>query len=306
MASSTTESRRATPRARVRVRGRSTQPDDELPAWTRALAEGDDAGFFGPGSAVWAVNGALPTLVAGIRALLLQTLHPGAMAGVHDHSRYREDPLGRLDGTIRWVATTTFGDRRQATEACAFVTRLHGRVRGTYTDVAGETRPYAANDQDLLRWVHDAFTEAFIGAHQVWGRPIPGGPDAYVREWAQAGRLMGVEEPPTTVADLHAELDAFIGGARVDERVTEAVRFIRRPGLPGLTGWLYPILFGGAVASLDPRYRRLLGLRRPWWPAITLTRLVLATGERVLGRISPSERHARQRIALLEAAAPGA
>ena len=250
---------------------------------------------------MWAVNGALPTLVAGIRALLLQTLHPGAMAGVHDHSRYRDDPLGRLDGTIRWVATTTFGDRRQATEACAFVTRLHQRVNGTYTDAAGETRPYSANDQDLLRWVHDAFAEAFIGSHQVWGRPIPGGPDAYVREWAQAGRLMGVEDPPVTIADLHAELDEFLRGAKVDERVVAAVRFIRRPGLPGLTGRLYPILFGGAVASLDPRYRRLLGLRRPWWPAITLTRVLLMTGERVLGRVSPSERQARRRVARLAA-----
>ena len=304
MATSTTrEAPGASPRGRFRVRGPSAQPADQLPAWTRALAEGDDAGFFGPGSAVWAVNGALPTLVAGIRALLLQTLHPGAMAGVHDHSRYRDDPLGRLDGTIRWVATTTFGDRRQATEASAFVSRLHERVRGTYTDAAGTTHAYAASDQDLLRWVHDAFTEAFLGAHERFGRAIPGGPDAYVREWAQAGRLMGVEDPPTSVAGLHAELAEYLRGAKVDERVAAAVRFIRRPGLPGLTGWLYPILFGGAVASLAPAYRRLLGLRRPWWPAVTLTRVVLATGERVLGRVSPSERHARMRIARLEAAA---
>jgi hypothetical protein len=87
--------------------------------------------------------------------------------------------------------------------------------------------------------------------------------------------------------------------------VAEALRFIRRPGLPGRPGWIYPVLFGGAVASLAPEYRRLLGLRRPWWPAITLTRIVLATGERVLGRMSPSERHARLRIARVEAAAAG-
>ena len=111
------------------------------------------------------MNGALPTLVAGIRALLLQTLHPGAMAGVHDWSRYNEDPLGRLDGTVRWVAMTTFGDRRSATAASAFVSRLHERVQGTYVDARGVERSYAANDEELLRWVHDAFTEAFIGAH---------------------------------------------------------------------------------------------------------------------------------------------
>ena len=272
----------------------------EPPAWTYSLAEGDDAGFFGPGSAVWAVNGSLPTLVAGIRALLLQTLHPGAMAGVHDWSRYSEDPLGRLDGTVRWVAVTTFGDRRSATAASARVSRVHERVTGTYVDARGIERPYSANDQDLLRWVHDAFTEAFIGAHQVWGGPIPGGPDAYVQEWAQAGRLMGVQDPPISVAALREEMTGFLAEAKPDERVAAAVRFIRRPGLPGLTGKLYPILFGGAVASLDPRYRELLGLRRPLWPAVTLTRAFLAVGVRVLGRMSPSEQNARARIARLE------
>ena len=278
------------------IRRRRAEP----PEWTATLAEGDDAGFFGPGSAVWAVNGALPTLVAGIRALLLQTLHPGAMAGVHDWSRYREDPLARLDGTVRWVAMTTFGDRRSATAASAFVSRLHEHVRGSYVDAKGVEREYAANDEELLRWVHDAFTEAFIGAHQLWGGPIPGGPDAYVREWAQAGRLMGVQDPPTTVDDLRAEMTAFLGEAKPDERVAEAVRFLRRPGLPGLTGKLYPILFGGAVASLDAHYRELLSLRRPWWPAITLTRLLLAVAARALGRVSPSERNARARVARLE------
>ena len=285
--------------ARWRPRGRIARSPQELPAWTRALAEGDDAGFFGPGSAVWAVNGALPTLVAGIRALLLQTLHPGAMAGVHDWSRYNEDPLGRLDGTVRWVATTTFGDRRSATAASAFVSRLHEHVTGTYTDAAGVERAYAANDEQLLRWVHDAFTEAFLGAHQTWGRAIPGGGDAYVREWAQAGRLMGVTDPPTTVAALHAEMSEFLREAKVDDRVVEAVRFLRRPGQPGLTGLVYPILFGGAVASLAPEYRRLLGLRRPRWPAITLTRIALAVAVVVLGPVSPSERNARARIARL-------
>lgn len=274
------------------------------PPWTHALAEGTDAGFFGPGSAVWAVNGALPTLVAGIRALLLQTLHPGAMAGVHDWSRYHEDPLGRLDGTVRWVATTTFGDRASATAASAFVSRLHEHVTGTYVDARGEERAYAANDEELLRWVHDAFTEAFLGAHATWGGTIPGGPDAYVREWAQAGTLMGVANPPRSVAELHEQMDAFLVEAKPDARVAEAVRFLRKPGLPGMTGRVYPILFGGAVASLDRRQRRLLGLRRPWWPAVTLTRAFLVFGARVLGRMSPSEQNARARIARLEAAEP--
>ncbi|WP_395244079.1 oxygenase MpaB family protein [Agromyces sp. MMS24-K17] len=280
------------------------RPRGAGPAWTAALLEGDDAGFFGPGSAAWAVIGSPSTLVAGIRALLLQTLHPGAMAGVHDFSRYAEDPLGRLDGTVRWVATTTFGDRRAATAAAAAVTRLHGRIQGTYEDASGAERPYSANDPHLLRWVHDAFTEAFVGAHEVFGGAIPRGSDAFVREWAQAGRLMGVDDPPETVAALRAELDGFLAEAKVDDRVRTAVRFLRKPGVPGTMRLLYPIVFGGAVASLDPRVRELLGLRRPWWPAITATRALLG-GLLLFGPDSPSERNARARIARLEASAPG-
>jgi uncharacterized protein (DUF2236 family) len=87
---------------------------DGVPPWIEKLADGDDEGYFGPGSAVWQVHGATPVIVAGIRALLMQTLHPGAMAGVHDWSRYREDPLGRLSGTVQWVLTTTFASRAGA------------------------------------------------------------------------------------------------------------------------------------------------------------------------------------------------
>ena len=88
--------------------------DDGSPQWVLDIREGVDEGYFGPVSAAWAVHGGMATMVAGIRALLVQALHPGAMAGVHDWSRYREDPLGRLTGTIRWLITVTFGDRATA------------------------------------------------------------------------------------------------------------------------------------------------------------------------------------------------
>jgi uncharacterized protein (DUF2236 family) len=77
------------------------------PEWVTDLSKGDDEGFFAPGSAVWAVHGSNTAILAGVRALLVQALHPGALAGVHDHSRFREDPLGRLAGTIRWIYTVT-------------------------------------------------------------------------------------------------------------------------------------------------------------------------------------------------------
>ena len=99
------------------------------------------------------------------------------MAGVHDWSRYNEDPLGRLDGTVRWVATTTFGDRSSATAASpssAVCMNTHRHIHGC----RGRRAPVSANDEYLMRWVHDAFTEAFLGAHEIWGGPIPGGPTA--------------------------------------------------------------------------------------------------------------------------------
>lgn len=270
------------------------------PDWMVALSEGADVGFFGPGSAVWTVNGASPTMVAGIRALLLQTLHAGAMAGVHDHSRYREDPVGRLDGTVRWVLTTTFGDRAAAAGSSRWVSRLHDRVNGRYVTARGDLRAYSAHDPDLLLWVHDAFTEAFIGAHEVWGGPIPGGPDQYVREWAESARLMGVENPPTTRAELSRQLAGFAADFKPDERMTEAVRFLRRPPLPPRIKRVYWLLFAGAVASLAPEYRRMLGLRRPWWPAITGNRMLFLLIRVLLGPVSPSERAAWKRVERLE------
>ncbi|PPG17258.1 DUF2236 domain-containing protein [Rathayibacter sp. AY1D2] len=268
--------------------------------WIVALEKGDDAGLFGPGSAVWAVNGGLPTMIAGVRALLMQTLHAGAMAGVHDHSRYREDPMGRLDNTVRWVLTTSFGDTAAASGAARWVTGVHERIVGSYEDAGGRERSYSAQDPRLLLWVHDAFTDAFLGAHEIWGGRIPGGPDAYVREWAASGRLLGVEDPPESVAELRAQLAGFAGELKPDARVHEAVGFLRDIRLPGEAGVVYPLLFAGAVASLSPEVRRLLGLRRPWWPAITANRLLFVFLGRYLGRVSPSEQAAIDRIAGLD------
>jgi uncharacterized protein (DUF2236 family) len=277
---------------------------DGRPPWVDRIAEGDDAGFFGPGSASWAVHGGIPTLVAGIRALLMQTLHPGAMAGVHDWSRYREDPLGRLSGTIQWLVTVTFADTTVATTESRRVGRFHARVVGSYTDAAGRERPYAAGDPELLLWVHDVFTESFLACHGLWGGPIPGGADAYVREWATAGELVGVQGPPRSEAALRAQLDAFGSELKSDERVAEAVRFIRNPPLRRSMMPAYRVLFAGAVASIPPEYRERLGLRRSPLPVVWATGVVLALVGALLGRSSTSEQAARARLARLAGAEP--
>lgn len=278
----------------------SGEPDGR-PRWVREIDEGDDAGYFGEGSAAWHVHGSMATLVAGIRALLLQTLHPGAMAGVHDWSRYRSDPLGRLSGTIRWIIAVTFGSAAQAQRESARVDRFHDRVVGEYTDASGASTRYSAHDRELLDWVHLAFTDAFLGAAEVWAPRIPGGADRYVAEWAISGELIGVVDPPRTAAELRDRLDALrVGGVlQRDERVDDIVRFIRRPPLEPAMRLPYAILFGGAVASLPNPFRRMLGLRRPWWPAITATRLALRVVERILGQKSTSEDAAQRRLARL-------
>jgi uncharacterized protein (DUF2236 family) len=277
---------------------------DGKPKWVDAIADGDDEGYFGPGSASWAVHGGIPTLVAGIRALLVQTLHPGAMAGVHDWSRYREDPLGRLSGTIQWLVTVTFADTAVAQRESARVGRFHSRVAGTYVDAEGRERPYSAGDPELLSWVHIVFTDAFLSCNELWGGPIPGGADAYVREWATAGELVGVVDPPRSERGLRDALAAFRPVMKTDERVAEAVRFIRRPPLRPAMMPAYRILFAGAVASLPREYRRLLGLRRSPLPVVTATRVVLRLVARVLGSSSTSEDAARARIARLRATDP--
>lgn len=281
----------------------SGEPDG-LSAWVRAIDEGEDAGYFGAGSAAWHVHGSMATLVAGIRALLMQTLHPGAMAGVHDGSRYRDDPLGRLAGTIRWILCVTFGSTEQARRESARVDRLHDRVAGEYTDAAGRPARYSAHDPELLDWVHLAFTDAFLGAAEVWAPRIPGGSDRYVAEWAVAGELVGVTDPPRSATALRERLESLraAGVLRRDARVDEIVGFIRRPPLDATMRLPYAILFGGAVASLPPEFRRMLGLRRPWWPAITATRVALWVVERVLGQKSTSEDAAQRRLARLRAA----
>jgi uncharacterized protein (DUF2236 family) len=245
----------------------------------------------------------MPTIVAGIRALLMQALHPGALAGVYDHSRFRDDPLGRLAGTIRWIFTVSYGSTEAARGASAWVLRLHESVRGSYVDGHSADRDYVANDPELLRWVHIAFTDAFLSAHKLWGRPIPGGPDAYVREWAQAGQLMGVDSPPLTEAEMRQQLDRWYddGELRSDGRVAETVAFIRDPPLSPVLRPGYRVLFAAAVTSLEPKYRDLLGLQTPRLgpfrlPVVLATRVTLAVVRLALGPMGPSEQAARDRL----------
>ena len=266
------------------------------PDWVKQIAEGSDVGYFGPGSAPWAVHGALPTLVGGVRALLMQALHPGALAGVMQHSRYETDALGRLAGTTQWLTVVTFGDTAAADRECARVQGVHRKVVGTYIGSNGKT-PYAAADPDLLRWVHIAFTDSFLATHQVWGGPIPGGPDAYVREWAKSGELVGVVDPPRSVAELRDQLAAYDQVLAGGPAAASTVNFIRNAPLGTGAKVPYAGLFAGAVSTMPAGHRALLGL--PTVPlALTkpLVGALLGSLSLALGATSPSQRAALDRV----------
>ena len=281
---------------------------DRIPSWVLRLEDGEDEGYFPAGGAAWTVHGGMPTLVAGVRALLLQALHPGALAGVREHSRYREDPLGRLAGTIQWIHTVTFGSRGQAVAGSDMVRTLHERVHGTFVDGHGVTRPYTANDPDLAEWVHLAFTDAFLTAHERWGSPIPGGADGYVGEWATAAELMGVADPPRTATELRARIDAVTdaGELRGGPEVEEIVRFIRRAPLRRTLRPSYRVLFRAAVSTLEPRHRAMLGLPvADRLPIHGPTAVVLSGAQVLLGPQTQAELAARRRLARLAAATGG-
>jgi uncharacterized protein (DUF2236 family) len=273
-----------------------------IPDWVSDLEYGEDEGYFGPESAVWAVHGNLATLAGGIRALLVQALHPVAVAGVDEHSSYREDPLGRLAGTTRWLTVTTFGSHAAADRESARVRGMHRRVRGTYTDPGGAQRPYRASDEHLLAWVHAAFTDSFLVCHEIFGGEIPGGPDTYVREWATAAERVGLSTPPRNVAELKAQMARYepeLGRTRTTERT---VAFLRNPPLapPALVG--YQVLFAGAASTLPERHRQLLGLPGGGGrTARAAARGLLAGMRAVLGEGPPAAAAAHRRLDALSA-----
>ncbi|MCX6398290.1 MAG: oxygenase MpaB family protein [Propionibacteriales bacterium] len=238
----------------------------------RARVAGDDAtakaaeiwGAEGPRwfteqDPVWRVHADASMFVGGIRALLLQSLHPLAMAGVAGHSGFRSDPWGRLERTSTFLATTTFGTIDHAEATIARVRSIHERVRGT----APDGRPYAASDPHLLDWVHLAEVDSFLTAFQRFGPgPLSSAEaDQYVRQSGEVASRLGATAPPVTVAELQARLEGFRPELGATEAARDVARFlILNPPLPVLARPGYGMLVAGAVASLPSWARRELRL----------------------------------------------
>jgi uncharacterized protein (DUF2236 family) len=271
---------------------------DGVPPWLGVVAEGEEAGYFLPTDAPWVVHADFGTLVGGIRALLMQALHPGSLTGVKNHSRYESDPLGRLAGTIRWLTVTTFGSKTAVSNEASRVNRLHEQVKGDYQTGTGETVAYRAADKDLLLWVHIAFMESFLVSHQMYSsKPIPkgtalSGADNYIAQWSISVAPLGLEKCPMNLEELDGQIaNLFNAGLLVSTPDTEkVVAFIKNPPLPASSKPIYGLLFDAAVVSLRPEFRALLGIRsKPRWIIQPLTRFVLKFMRILIGPESPIE-----------------
>ena len=214
------------------------------------------------GDPICRVHGHASMYVGGIRALLLQSLHPLAMAGVGEHSGYRDDPWGRLQRTSEFIAMTTFGPITSAEKMIDKINRVHEMVVGT----ARDGRPYAATDPHLLSWVHVAEIDSFLAAYQRYSRApfTPGEADRYVDETAYVASRLGVLDPPRTVTELHAQLADFRPELEASPGAKDVVRFLlKEPPLPLGARPGLGMLAAGAVGLLPGYARELLGLRLP-------------------------------------------
>ena len=269
---------------------------DGRPDWVLSIAQGDDVGLFGPGSAVWQVHGTIATLVGGIRALLLQACHPAPLAGVAEHSRYESDPLGRLAGTTRWLTITTFASKEVIEREAKRVNAMHSHVKGDYTSKSGEVKAYQASDPRYLLWVHCAFTDSFLTAHTSLGYPIEKGADAYVREWSKSAVALGLLNAPQSVSELNATMNNFRENElAATAKTEEVVRFILNPPFGPLGKRFYRVLCNAAISTLHPNELRILGLkpRRAIWRKIT--KVFLDIFMVMLGGQSPSQMVATER-----------
>lgn len=271
------------------------------PEWSQQMAIGNDVGLFGPDSAVWQVHGCIATLVGGIRALLMQAAHPAALTGVAEHSAYDTDPLGRLERTTRWLTITSFGSTEAIEIEARRVREMHKRVEGNFEQRSGEQARYSASDPRYLLWVHCAFTDSFLRAHEELGYALPQGADRYVNEWAKSAEPLGLSSAPQSKAELASVMDSFAQNEVASIAMTPPiVGFILKPPFSQGGLFFYRILANAAIATIDEPFLTVLGLKarsRIW---LKVSKALLDFLSYMLGHESPSQKIARARINALQ------
>ncbi|MFM8854872.1 MAG: oxygenase MpaB family protein [Actinomycetota bacterium] len=253
-------------------------------------------GFFSPNSVTWKIHSDPSMLIGGIRALLEQALHPGAMSGVAAHSNFREDAWGRLQRTGDYVGTLTFGTIEEAEKLAARVRAIHTKLN--------------LDDPHLLLWVHMAMVDAFLDTALRSGLKLSEIEiDQYVAEMVKFAELVGIDaaSTPKSKSELEIYFNEIQPELFASDDAKRAALFIALPPLPPLLRFGTPIapLWGGiaslAAASLPRWARRLYG-----WPTLpgqsSATDIALRTTRTALSalpswfRESPQLRSAKERI----------
>ncbi len=222
-----------------------------------------DPGLFGPSSVTWRVHADGSMIVGGFAALLVQTLHPLVMAGVADHSDYREAPLRRLSRTASFIGATTYGSTPVAESVIRSVRGVHKRIVGT----APDGRPYTAEDPELLRWVHVAGVACFARAYRAYGFGVLTNHelDRYYDEVAIVAEKLGATGVPRSRREVASYFRAVRPQLRAGEQAREAVRFLTVPpsGEDILGRIAYDLVVRAAIGVVPRWVREALGLARP-------------------------------------------
>ncbi len=246
-------------RYRDRVVDRATDPFGHAAyPLARTLDYQGDPGLFGPESVSWRVIGDAAAFVGGVRALLVQAVHPEVVAGVADHSSYQTDPLGRLSRTSAYVTATTFGAIPEVEQAVARVRQAHRPVTGR----SHRSVPYSAGKPEFAAWVHNVLTDSFLQAYQAYGPTelTPEESDRFVLEQTKVGRLLDADPLPETAAEL-AEWVAFNPALDGSPGMAQTRRFLSNPPLDPLQRTGYQALYRGALPTIPGRVLELLDLK---------------------------------------------
>lgn len=252
----------------------------------------DDLGYFGPQSVTWRVHADPMQWVGGVRALFLLTLHPLAMAGVDQHSTYREDPIGRLQRTGDYLGAVTYGTKAEADRAAARVRGVHRRVRGVEPE---SNAPYWAPDPELLLWVHCGEIDSFLTIARRAGVAVSAADaDRYVAEQVTAAELIGIPRhlAPASTAELADYFERTRSSLRLTAAARQTAKFLFLPPMPKLVQVATPAravwasAAGLAFASL-PRWARRL-YRSPGLPTTDLGASVTLRGLRAASVVLPA------------------
>lgn len=241
-----------------------------------------DPGLFGPDAICWQVHADFTSMmIGGISALMLQTLHPLALAGVWDHSTFRTDMPGRLRRTATFIAGTTYGARADALALIERVKRIHLSVTGT----APDGRVYQASDPTLLTWVHVAEVSSFLAAHLRYVNPSlsPAEQDRYYGEVALIARMLGACDVPETRAQVAEYLSSMRPELEAGPRTHEVVRVLRHAAPPDrpLMKPAVGLMLNAGVDLLPDWAQRMLGFS----PLARMRATLARPGVRLVGPV---------------------